>query len=397
MNLIDLFCGCGGMSYGFELAGFQTILACEQDLWAGDTFTKNHPKTTLLRQDIRSIENWNGFLPNAFTGSIDGIIGGPPCQGFSLSGNRDPNDPRNSLFMDFLKCVAHFKPRFLVMENVTGILSAKTSKKVKVLDIIFDELRNLGYRAAFSSLNAAQFGVPQFRERVFIIGIRSDFPFNKSLLYPKPTHSSENLISVEMAISDLPRIESGEGSDCQAYECEPKNDYQKWARNHSAGVYNHVAMRHTPRLIERFKVIGHGQSVADVSEEHSALKRGNPSVKSGKVFSQNNMRVFPDRPSPTVAASFQSNFIHPRLNRNFTAREGARLQSFPDHYIFSGKRTTMSWEKHLSQYQQIGNAVPPLLARAIAANLFQYFENIKDIEDLSPEELVQMPLLDTAA
>jgi DNA (cytosine-5)-methyltransferase 1 len=397
MNLIDLFCGCGGMSYGFELAGFQSILACEHDLWAGDTFTRNHSSTTLLRQDIQTIEDWGGLLPKNFTGEIHGIVGGPPCQGFSLSGNRDPNDPRNSLFMDFLKCVAHFKPRFLVMENVVGILSAKTSKKIKVLDIILNELRNLGYRCTFSSLNAAHFGVPQFRERVFIIGIRSDLPFNKTLVYPKPTHSSQSFISVDMAISDLPHVQSGQGVESQNYNCEPKNEYQKWARNFSSEVYNHIAMRHTPRLIERFKVIGHGQSVADVSVEHSALKRGNPSVKSGKVFSQNNMRVYPDRPSPTVAASFQSNFIHPHLNRNFTAREGARLQSFPDHYIFSGKRTTMSWEKHLSQYQQIGNAVPPLLARAIAANLMLYFNNIKNIEDSNHEEFVQMQLLDTAA
>jgi DNA (cytosine-5)-methyltransferase 1 len=112
---------------------------------------------------------------------------------------------------------------------------------------------------------------------------------------------------------------------------------------------------------------------------HSALKRGNPNVKSGKVFSQNNMRVFGKHPSPTIAASFQSNFIHPILNRNFTAREAARLQSFPDRYVFMGKRTTMSWEKHLSQYQQIGNAVPPLLAQAIAFNLIKYFSTQKII------------------
>ena len=154
-------------------------------------------------------------------------------------------------------------------------------------------------------------------------------------------------------------------------------------------------MRHTDRLSERFKVIKAGQSVADVSEEHSALKRGNPKIKSGKVFGQNNMRVFQNFPSPTVAASFQSNFIHPNLNRNFTAREGARLQSFPDDYIFMGKRTTMSWEKSLSQYQQIGNAVPPLLAKAIAENLIRYFKEIDSIsEDGGHRRSLQMALLD---
>ena len=135
-------------------------------------------------------------------------------------------------------------------------------------------------------------------------------------------------------------------------------------------------MRHTQRLIERFASIEQGQSLADVSEEHMQRKRGDASIVSGKVYSQNNMRPYGEKPSPTIAASFQSNFIHPYLNRNYTAREAARLQSFPDTYIFQGKRTTMSWEKSLSQYQQIGNAVPPLLAKAIAINIISYLEKI---------------------
>jgi len=135
-------------------------------------------------------------------------------------------------------------------------------------------------------------------------------------------------------------------------------------------------MRHTPRLIERFSHIGFGESVADVAEEYQQRQRGDATKISGKVYSQNNMRPFPDKPSPTIPASFQSNFVHPYLNRNYTAREGARLQSFPDDYVFLGKRTTMSWEKNLSQYQQIGNAVPPLLAKAIAEKLIQYLSRI---------------------
>ena len=128
-------------------------------------------------------------------------------------------------------------------------------------------------------------------------------------------------------------------------------------------------MRHTQRLIERFKIIKAGESLAHVPSEHSAVKRGAPREKSKIVFSQNNQRLHGDKPAPTIAASFQSNFIHPFLNRNFTAREGARLQSFPDDFIFKGMRTKMSWEKGLSQYQQIGNAVPPLMAYAIAKKI----------------------------
>ena len=135
-------------------------------------------------------------------------------------------------------------------------------------------------------------------------------------------------------------------------------------------------MKHTPRLVERFKAIKPGQSLVDVWDTHGAVKRGTPTEKSTIKFSQNNQRVFGNLPAPTIAASFQSNFIHPYLDRNFTAREGARLQSFPDDFIFEGMRTKMSWEKGLSQYQQIGNAVPVLLAYAIANNLIEQLKTI---------------------
>jgi len=396
MKIIDLFSGCGGMSLGFEMAGLPTAVASEIDEWAGDTFERNHPNTKLLRGDIRDIKDWDALVPSAIQEGVDGVIGGPPCQGFSLSGNRDRHDPRNSLFMDFLRCVKHFRPKFFVMENVKGLLSMKTADGSAVIEIILNEFSKAGYKTSYSVLNSAWFGAPQLRERVFIIGVAEEYPFNESLIFPQPKIQFDDYITVDMATSDLPPIESGEGSELQGYRTLPQNDYQIWARQKSVGVFNHVAMRHTDRLIERFKVINAGQSVADVSEEHSALKRGNPKIKSGKVFGQNNMRVFSNLPSPTVAASFQSNFIHPHLNRNFTAREGARLQSFPDNYIFMGRRTTMSWEKSLSQYQQIGNAVPPLLAKAIAANISRYFEMIDSIsEDNGHRRSLQMALLDS--
>jgi DNA (cytosine-5)-methyltransferase 1 len=228
---------------------------------------------------------------------------------------------------------------------------------------------------------------------VFVVGVQQSFPYNKGELFPRPLVNPEEYVTVDMAISDLPPIESGEGGDRQEYRCPPTNPYQVWARKGSTGVFNHVAMRHTQRLIERFKIIRHGQSVANVPWEHSALKRGDPKSKSGKVFGQNNMRVFPDAPAPTVAASFQSNFIHPTLNRNFTAREGARLQSFPDSYVFLGRRTTMSWEKSLSQYQQIGNAVPPLMAKALGLSIGRYFDRIKSIkDDGGMHSSIQLPL-----
>ncbi|MDI6797566.1 MAG: DNA cytosine methyltransferase [Desulfatibacillaceae bacterium] len=391
MNIIDLFAGCGGMSLGFSMAGFTSVVASEIDAWAAQTYTHNHPSTKLICGDIRQIHDWDILLPKTFKGSIDGIIGGPPCQGFSLSGNRDPRDPRNSLFMDFIRCIKYFQPRFFVMENVPGLLSMRILKGTPVIDVILSECSLAGYKAAYRILNAAHFGVPQLRERVFIIGVQKSYPYSKMDLFPQPELNPEKFITVDMALSDLPPIEAGQGAEYQDYFSTPQNSYQKWARRESLGIFNHIAMRHTQRLIERFKIIRPGQSVADVPYEHSALKRGNPKIKSGKVYGQNNMRVHGNAPAPTVAASFQSNFIHPSLNRNFTAREGARLQSFPDNYIFKGKRTTMSWEKNLSQYQQIGNAVPPLLARAIAQNIARYFAQIDLMRDdgghLRPKQL----------
>jgi DNA (cytosine-5)-methyltransferase 1 len=381
MKVIDLFAGCGGMSLGFECAGFEVCGASEIDLWASDTYRANNPTASLVTGDIRDQKDLDILAGSTRFDRLDGVVGGPPCQGFSLSGNRDPKDPRNSLFMEFIRVLKHFKPRFFVMENVPGLLSMKTADKARVIEIILSECTKAGFKGAYSVLNASNYGVPQKRERVFIVGVSEEFPFSRRHLFPRPSVRPGEFVTVDMAISDLPQIEAGQGEEEQHYYMDPQNAYQAWAREDSEVVRNHVAMRHTQRLIERFKIIKAGQSVAHVPYEHSALKRGNPQIKSGKTFGQNNMRVFGNQPSPTVAASYQSNFIHPCLNRNFTAREGARLQSFPDRYKFCGKRTTMSWEKHLSQYQQIGNAVPPLLAMAIATQIKNYFLEADSYED----------------
>lgn len=372
MHIIDLFAGCGGLSTGFEMAGFDIPLAIEKDEWASETYQFNHDKTKVITGDITKIKNVKKYL-NKNT-KIDGVIGGPPCQGFSLSGKRDPKDPRNSLFMDFIRIVKEVKPKFFMMENVPGILSMKTAKNESVVELIMNEYKKAGYNAKYEILNAAEFGVPQTRMRVVFIGIREDIKFDEKDLFPKGKYFDKKQVTIKQAIMDLPQLEAGQGSEEQEYSCKPQNDYQKWARNKGKIIYNHVAMRHTDRLIERFKIIKQGQSLADVPPEHMQRQRGDASKISGKVYSQNNMRPYGDKPSPTVAASFQGNFIHPYLNRNYTAREAARLQSFPDTYIFKGKRTTMSWEKNLSQYQQIGNAVPPLLAKAIANNLLKYLK-----------------------
>ncbi|MBU1040303.1 MAG: DNA cytosine methyltransferase [Proteobacteria bacterium] len=392
MNIVDLFAGCGGFSHGFKLAGFNSILAVEKDLWASETYAFNNPSVHVVTQDITTLNASD--LPISIS-DVDGIIGGPPCQGFSLSGNRDSKDPRNSLFVEFVRFVKYLSPKFFVMENVLGLLSMKTKSRQCVKDIVSDEFCNAGYKVCTIILNACDYGVPQSRQRVFFVGVKANYPLNPRLLTPPIKRAAQQYVSLADAISDLPVIEAGCGLETQQYPMPPQNEYQSMVRADSLLVHNHVAMRHTQRLVDRFSTIGFGQSVKHASEEHSQRKRGDANSISGKVFSQNNMRPYPDKPCPTVAASFQSNFIHPFHNRNFTAREGARIQSFPDTYIFKGKRTTMSWEKHLSQYQQIGNAVPPLLARALAERILWYFDNIDTIGDqYSPvKEAAQHSLL----
>ena len=359
MDFVDLFAGCGGMSLGFEMAGFSNIAAVEMDCKAAETYGANRGGKMPIIEDIRSISPSDLGI-TGYSGLT--LVGGPPCQGISLAGDRDPKDPRNSLFMDFLRIADNSSFSYFVAENVKGILSMKTANGEPLTEIIISEANKCGYNTKIWVLNAYEYGVPQSRTRVFFIGTRE----NRDILRPDPVPFKW---SVWDAISDLPEIKASEGKDFVEYQSEPFNSYQRWARKGSKGVFNHIAMRHTKRLIERFKAIKNGSGIDSVSEEHSQRKRGDASAISGKVFSQNNYRVFPDQPCPTIAASFQSNFIHPFSHRNFTAREAARMQSFPDSYIFKGKRTKMSWEKGLSQYQQIGNAVPPLLAKEIAIQL----------------------------
>jgi DNA (cytosine-5)-methyltransferase 1 len=368
MISIDLFCGCGGMTLGFKWAGYNSLIASDIDENCGKTINRNFPNTKFILGDISNINriDFDKLINNR---EIDVITGGPPCQGFSLANknrNKVEDDPRNRLFYEYVKVIKWYSPKAFVMENVKGLLSMQ---KGEVIKTIINEFENagIGYNVEYRVLKASDYGVPQNRERVILIGFRKDLN-----LYPEFPSKLNDIVTVDDAIMDLPQIQAGEGAEGMKYETKPNNNYQILMRKKSELVYNHVAMKHTQRLIDRFGAIKPGQNLLDVWESHGAVKRGNPEEKSQIKFSQNNQRLYGDRPAPTIAASFQSNFIHPYLNRNFTAREGARLQSFPDDFIFEGMRTKMSWEVGLSQYQQIGNAVPPLMAKAVG-------EKIKDI------------------
>ncbi|EGV43416.1 DNA cytosine methyltransferase [Bizionia argentinensis JUB59] len=365
MQVVDLFSGCGGLALGFKWAGFNTLLASDVDENCEKTYTHNFPNVPFIRNDLRDIST--AEIKSIISRTPDVVIGGPPCQGFSLANknrNKVKSDPRNELFYEFVRVVTDLQPKAFVMENVRGLLSMQKGEVIKLMKEEFENA-GIGYQVDYKVLLASDYGVPQNRHRVIMIGIRKDL--EKQPLFPNKTY--ENPVTVWEAISDLPQIKASEGDEKMMYETDPENNFQEFIRQENQKVYNHIAMRHTQRLINRFQVIKAGESLAHVSQEYGAVKRGNPKEKSKVVFSQNNQRLRANKPAPTIAASFQSNFIHPFLHRNFTAREGARLQSFPDNFIFQGMRTKMSWEKGLSQYQQIGNAVPPLLGYAIAKAL----------------------------
>ncbi|MFB6188025.1 MAG: DNA cytosine methyltransferase, partial [Halobacteriaceae archaeon] len=276
-------------------------------------------------------------------------------------------------------------------------------------------LSELPYHFETEVLFAADYGVPQQRERVFFIGIRDDI-YDGESLSPERSHipGDEDDVSANSsgtgagqlklgevnsvekadlkeywtlweAISDLPQVGAGEGQERFEYPKPPENEYQERMREGSDYIYNHVPMNHTDRIVERFKHIDWGESQSDVPEEHAPHIRGSTDEKSNVRYDQNNRRLYPHRLSHTITASFYSNFIHPYLHRNFTAREAARIQSFPDTHVFKGKKTTASNsllkregredEMYMHQYGQIGNAVPPLMAKAIADRLGEILKN----------------------
>jgi len=338
-KVLDLFCGCGGMSLGFEQAGFDILLGV--DIWnsALKTFQKNHSNAKTVCGNLSEIHPSTiekEFLKNG----IDVIIGGPPCQGFSISGKRDINDPRNKLYQSFVSYVEHFKPKAFIMENVPNLVSMN---KGLVKDEIIKEFESIGYKVTYKVLLASDYGVPQNRKRVFFVGLlhnKNDF------LFPDATHVNVKITS-EQAISDLPEHELENGSTyCTKYQ----SNYQKKIRHKSEGIYNHQITKHTEKTKETIALVPDGGNHKSLPKELQAIRKVN--IAWTRLNSQ--------RPSFTIDTGHRHHF-HYKYNRTPTVREAARIQSFPDNFIFYGTKT--------DQEKQVGNAVPPLLARALANQL----------------------------
>lgn len=338
-KIIDLFCGCGGLSKGFEKAGFEISLAI--DMWkdAIETYNYNHDNKVAICKDIHELSN-EELIKFAQDNDVVGIIGGPPCQGFSTVGTRDINDPRNHLYLEYCRVVETIQPEFFVLENVKGLTTLSGGA---FRDDIILRFENLGYRVKYEIVNAADFGIPQNRERVFFVGIK-----NKEFAFPK---FKGKIITSKEAICDLPALSDEDGdSETYAYACEPQNTYQKNMRGNRVNVYNHQITKHTQQTKDIIALIPNGGKISDLPPEYWNVRKYN------KAFE----RMSSGRPSNTVDTGHR-NYFHYELNRIPTVRENCRLQSFDDDFIILGSKT--------SQYKQVGNAVPPLLAYAIAKSI----------------------------
>ena len=399
-KVLDLFAGAGGFGLGFSMANnhFKVICSLEIDKWAVETLKANNKeKQKIIHRDIREFSDSEEIL-SICPSKPEVIIGGPPCQGFSFAGpTKDPKDPRNSLFRNYAQWVEVLQPKVFVMENVKGLLTGKNENNEKVIDIIKDTFISMGYTVKVWELNAANYGVPQNRERIFIVGNR----FGKEISEPPITHylpeekkklngkckSLTQAITVFKAIGDLPKLNAGEGKEEMTFTFKPRNDFQRTSRDGTTIVHNHVTMIHTKRVVERYKQILNGISLEEIPDELKVRKRSGNGELSDIEYNSNYRHLKPDMISYTIPASFYSNFVHPKQPRNITSREAARLQSFPDSYVFKGKRTQISSkllkqlgkedENYLSQYNQIGNAVPPLLAKAVALRIVKFLQEIE--------------------
>lgn len=352
-RILDLFSGAGGFSYGMEKnPHFKTVVALDFNKQAIETFKYNMPDCHAIVGDITDENVKNTILDLSIKERVNMIIGGPPCQGFSLKGKKlGLDDPRNYLFNEYLDLVSKINPAVFVIENVKALLSTSAGW---FRDQIIEKVSKLGYKVQYGVLNAAEFGVPQFRRRAIFI-------CSKVKEISLPIGHKESYVTVRDAISDLAYLESGEGQFESDYSTKPSSEYQVARRKGSNKLFNHKASNHSKIAIEKLKLIP-----PECGKEYL------PKEMLGKQkFSGTWGRLKWDEPSPTIDTRFDASSNgtnnHPYLNRAITPREAARIQSFDDKFVFVGSKLYIR--------QQIGNAVPPLLAKAIADKIFDVLED----------------------
>lgn len=340
-TVLDLFSGCGGLSFGLSEVGYEVLLGIDNWKPALETFKANHPEAQVLNADISKLTGKK--IRDLVKKKVDVVVGGPPCQGFSLSGPRNFHDSRNRLYLDFIRLVRELKPKAFIIENVPGLGSLFGGT---VKERILQKFGKMGYKMNAKVVNASDYGVPQNRRRIIFVGTKG----KKRFEFPQPSHE-ENKLTVFDAISDLPMSDLHQAE--YVYTKKPLTVYQKTMRTGSKKIYNHLASKHAEQTKKIVALVPEGGNYKDLPDQ----------LRSTRNFHVAWTRLHSRKPSPTIDTGHRHHF-HPSENRVPTVREAARIQSFPDRFQFLGTKT--------SQYKQVGNAVPPLLAAAIGKKLINY-------------------------
>lgn len=385
MTCVDMFCGAGGLSCGLEMAGFRVLMASDIVPLYGRTYVFNHPDAVFTDKDIRQLTGTEVLHSTHLKrGELDLLAGGPPCQGFSINAPiRSLDDQRNHLFKEYLRIAEELRPKVILIENVPGIVSIGNGS---VVAAIHKALQKIGYHADHRILFAAHYGVPQMRFRTFFIATRLDVPIE----FPQPEYDAsgranfgkskelcfeilpmfhgklKKMTTVNDALSDLPVVDEGGVEMEMEYLYKPQNDYQAYLRCGSRVVFNHTANKLAQINHERLKHIPQGGSWRDIP--HSILPKGLQRARRSD-HTKRYGRLDPKGMCSTILTKCDphwGSFFHPHQNRVLTVREAARIQSFPDKYRFLGSRT--------EQYTQVGNAVPPLLGRAVGKMIMRLIE-----------------------
>lgn len=358
-TVIDLFSGAGGLSEGFQQAGFRVVAGQDMYELAGETFATTHKSAKFIPGPIQAISPEDLLsVAKLRPGELDVLVGGPPCQGYSYYNHgRGTDDPRAGLFREYLRIVDGLQPKWLVMENVAGITSIGAGAVVREIQ---QGMRKRGYRVEMSLLKAEEYGVPQERRRMFFIATREDRPIR----FPDPTHGPDAgvpFVTIGDAIRDLPAVGNGKGDNISRYHTTPTSAFAREMRGQENVLANHWAPKLDQKNLVRLAHIPPGGSWRDIP--HDLLPEGMKRAKRSDHTKRYGRPEWGDLACTilTKCDVHWGAYFHPEQLRAITPREAARLQSFPDRFQFRGART--------DQFIQIGNAVPPLLGRAVARSI----------------------------
>lgn len=353
---VDLFSGAGGLSRGFYDAGYDVVLGVDFDEAALKTFKENHGSAEAMKLDLFNHDNIDVIVDFLDKQKIvlDVLVGGPPCQGFSIAGPRDMNDKRNSLYLAMVKLAERLKPQAVVLENVPGMLQTNGGIGAKR---IIQDFKVIGYNMVPKLLYAPDYGIPQIRKRVFFVGLRDG---EREFEFPEPIVDKEHYVTCEEAIGDLASLQTKDGEiiygdNIQEYAIEAITEYQKIMRKNSSKVYNHIGSIPIEKTKKMISLVPEGKNYRALPEEYKGLYKYHEALT----------RYHSKKPSLTINTGHRSHF-HYKWNRIPTVRESARLQSFPDDFIFYGNKS--------QQYRQVGNAVPPMLGQVVAEALLPYLK-----------------------